>query len=77
MLMLMMAAAAASTPVPTVNEWGRDIDRRVLLDALRAPERASVGTRYCFLDDMTRPGEVRRICRTRYEWNRLGLDPNA
>ena len=78
MLILMMAAtAAAATPVPTVREWGGDIDRRVMRAALRAPERAGKEKRYCFLDDITRPGEVRRVCRTRYDWNRHGLDPNA
>ena len=78
MLMLMMtAAAAAGTPAPTVREWGRDMHYPTLLSALRAPERPGKGMRYCFLDDMTRRGEVRRVCRTRDQWNRHGLNPNV
>lgn len=77
MLSLMMAAAVAATPVAPASEWGRDISPWVLRNALRAPERKAKGVKYCFLDDVTTPGEVRKVCRTRQQWASRGLRPNT
>lgn len=78
MLTMIIAAAAVTTqPFPAASVWGAYMDQRLLHAALRAPERPRTGkgTLYCFIDDVTKPGATRQVCRSRRDWNRNGLDP--
>jgi hypothetical protein len=51
----------------------------MVIEALRQPVSARMtsakGPYYCFLDDISKKGETRRVCRKRADWNRLGLEP--
>jgi hypothetical protein len=79
MLIAILASAAATMtaqPFPAASTWGATMNQQMLHTALRAPERpVTKGTTYCFLDDVTARGSVRKVCRSRQAWNRLGLDP--
>lgn len=72
-------ARMSSAPVLPASKWAQPHDRQRVIDALRQPLSARMtsgkGPYYCFLDDISKKGEVRRVCRKRADWNRLGLEP--
>lgn len=75
--MIIAAALAGDAPATTIRIVGK-VDRQVLVDALAAPERPRVAgekPRYCVVDDVTRNGGGRRVCRSRQEWVSLGVNP--
>lgn len=79
MSLLFIAAilSPVATSVPPLR-IDRGLDRAVLVRALSAPETPEAhrrGVRLCAHDTLSRPGEVRRVCRTRSDWRRLGVDP--
>lgn len=81
MMILTIAAALAATATPAtqVRLVGK-VDRQILIDALAAPETpraAGEGPRFCVVDDLTKKGAGRRVCRSRREWVRHGVYPLA
>ena len=72
-------ARMSSAPVLPASKWAQPHDRQRVIDALRTPISQQMtgakGPYYCFLDDISKKGEVRRVCRKRADWNRLGLEP--
>lgn len=72
-------ARLSSAPVLPASKWAPPHDRQRVIDALRRPLSEQMtgakGPYYCFIDDISKKGETRRICRKRADWNRLGLEP--
>ncbi|MBB4617042.1 hypothetical protein [Sphingomonas abaci] len=74
-----IANARMSAPVLPASKWAQPRDREMVVNALRKPVSQQMtgakGPYYCFIDDISKKGETRRVCRKRADWNRLGLEP--
>lgn len=82
--MFLLAMAAMSLGLVTPREIDTlaagqqpiELRQRILLTALAAPQRrVKAKQHYCIDDRWTTAGTIRRVCRTRGDWRRLGLDP--
>ena len=75
-MFLGFAMAAAATAGPVIDADGVDTDRRLprSAPAALAGWHRQGEQRSCFYDSLTDPAEPRTTCRTRADWQRLGLD---
>ncbi|VVT23776.1 exported hypothetical protein [Sphingomonas sp. EC-HK361] len=89
---LLVAATAEARPAVSkaagmtradLDQWvsgpqPADERERLLTRALAAPEQRRVGKQhYCIDDRWSNPAAVRRVCRTRADWHRLGIEPQV
>lgn len=86
-LALALSAAPAVTPAPNDQRWKRvvaaahqmDVPTPRLYEALsRTPARhRTARPLYCFMDRVSDPTTPVKLCRTRADWQALGLEPVA
>ena len=67
-------ARMSSEPALPASKWAQPQDRQRVINALRTPISQQMtgakGPYYCFIDDISKKGETRRVCRKRADWRR-------